>query len=207
MRLCSNRPEGFGPHSHLYSHILTSCFLDTVLVPLCTWLYISVLIILAAIVRRRPNDTTTFRARKSAGEVDALGGPKIGRSKTHLVFTILYYLLLLAQTLMCILEIARLSLAHFGIGLLPFTFVTLLGAAILRFTNGMRGKIAGWRWATLGVWVALAVTNGVKIAEEDKEGAGTRKGTKYPEVDEITDVAVMVGVYAALGALEAFLRP
>ena len=108
---------------------------------------------------------------------------------------------------MCILEIARLSLAHFGIGLLPFTFVTLLGAAILRFTNGMRGKIAGWRWATLGVWVALAVTNGVKIAEEDKEGAGTRKGTKYPEVDEITDVAVMVGVYAALGALEAFLRP
>ncbi len=46
----------------------------------------------------------------------------------------------------------------------------------------------------------------VKIAEETKEGTGQRKGSKYPESDEITDVSVMIGVYAALGVLEVVLR-
>lgn len=107
---------------------------------------------------------------------------------------------------MCVLEIARLSLAELGIGLLPFTFVTLLVAGALRFTDGLRGKVRGWRWASVGVWVALAVTNGVKIAEETKEGVGARMGTKYPESDEIIDVAVMAGVYAALALLEMVVR-
>lgn len=57
------------------------------------------------------------------------------------------------------------------------------------------------------MWVALAVTNGVKIAEEVKEGTGARKGSKYPVADEITDVAVMIGVYAALAILEVFVAP
>lgn len=104
---------------------------------------------------------------------------------------------------MCVLEIVRLSLAHLGVGLLPFTFVTLLVAGALRVTRGLKGRmVGGWRWATVGVWIALAVANGVKVAEEVKEGAGTRKGSKYPEADEITDVAVMVGVYAVLMVLE-----
>ena len=48
----------------------------------------------------------------------------------------------------------------------------------------------------------LAITNGVKIAEEVKEGTNAREGSKYPEADEITDVAVMVGLYATLVVLE-----
>ena len=103
---------------------------------------------------------------------------------------------------MCVLEIARLSLATLGIGLLPFTFVTIILAGALHLTSGLRGRIVGWRWTNVGVWVALTVCNGVKIAEEVKEGIDTRKGTKYPESDEIIDVAVMVGVYVALGVLE-----
>lgn len=127
-------------------------------------------------------------------------------AKIHKAFSVLYYLLVLAQTLMCILEIVRLSLAHLGIGLLPFTFVTLITASAVRFTKGLGGRIFGWRYLNLAVWIALAVTNGVKVAEETKEGVNMRKGSKYPVADEVTDVSVMIGVYAVLAILEASLR-
>lgn len=54
----------------------------------------------------------------------------------------------------------------------------------------------------LALWVSLLAVNAVKIAEETKEGVGTRVGTKYPMSDEVIDVGVMVGVYAVLGGLE-----
>ena len=46
---------------------------------------------------------------------------------------------------------------------------------------------------------------GVKVAEERKEGTGARMGSKYPVSDEITDVSVMIGVYAVLALLEVSL--
>lgn len=106
---------------------------------------------------------------------------------------------------MCILEIVRLSLTHLGIGLLPFTLVALITAAAVQFTKGLQGRVYGWSYLNLALWVSLAVTNGVKIAEETKEGTGARKGSKYPVADEITDVAVMIGVYAVLAFLEVAL--
>ena len=106
---------------------------------------------------------------------------------------------------MCILEIVRLSLAHLGVGLLPFTFVALIAAAAVRFTKGLGGGVFGWTYLNLALWIALAVTNGVKIAEETKEGTGARKDSKYPVSDEITDVSVMIGVYAVLVVLEVAL--
>ena len=103
---------------------------------------------------------------------------------------------------MCVLEIVRLSLAHLGIGLLPFTFVTFITAGVLHLARSFGSRVYGWRWVNLAVWICLAVTNGVKVAEEVKEGTGQRKGSKYPEADEITDVSVMIGVYVALAVLE-----
>ena len=123
----------------------------------------------------------------------------------HTTLLVLYYLLLLAQILMCTLEIVRLALAHLGIDLLPFTYVTLFAAFIMRLTKGLGGRMRGWRWANIAVFVALAVVNGVKVAEEVKEGVNTRKGTKYPESDEIIDVSVMIGVYTVLIILELVL--
>lgn len=79
-------------------------------------------------------------------------------------------------------------------------------AAALRSTKGMRGRIYGWRYLNLAAWIALAVTNGVKVAEETKEGTDARKGSKYPVADEMTDVSVMIGVYAVLALLEGSLR-
>lgn len=139
---------------------------------------------------------------ESTGEV-----PRRRHGKIHLVVSILYYLLLVAQILMCVLEIVRLSLAHLGIGLLPFTFVSIIAAGVLRLTRGLQGRVRGWRWANLALWIVLAIMNGVKIAEEVKEGTDMRKRTKYPIVDELTDVSVMIGVYAVLGFLEICLRP
>ena len=107
---------------------------------------------------------------------------------------------------MCILEIVRLSLASLSIGLLPFTFVALCVAGLLRATLGLRGKVMIWRWLNLGLWIVLAATNSVKIVQEVKEGIDARKGSKYPVVDELTDVSVMVGVYAVLALIEASLK-
>lgn len=210
-----------GPQSHLYSHILTSCFLDTVLVPLCTWLYLLALLLLAVTNSRHLSVATrqAFQdvsaidsgSRKKASGVAVDQSPEGNRefrsNKIQRALFVLYMLLLLAQLLMCVLEIARLSLAHLGIGLLPFTFVTLLVAGALRLSHKFRVRVRGWRWANLAVWIALAVTNSVKIAEEVKEGTGQRKGSKYPESDEVIDVSVMIGVYAALAILEILVEP
>ena len=153
-----------------------------------------------------------FRASKSTEDVEIheleTEGQRLqtGRhAKFHKILSIIYYLLLVAQTLMCILEIVRLSLARLGIGLLPFTFVTLITAAAVHFTNGLGGRVVGWKYLNLAIWVALAVTNGMKVAEETKEGTGARKGSKYPVADEMTDVSVMIGVYAVLVIVEGTL--
>ncbi|KAF6228843.1 hypothetical protein HO133_006954 [Letharia lupina] len=217
--VCTNRPEGFGPLSHLYSHMLTSCFLDTILVPLCTWVYLLALVILAVTGTRlstrasqqssRPSDVSHYPVHKTTEDVEIVrletGGRTRRHAKTRMAFSILFYLLIFAQIVMCILEIVRLSYADRGIGLLPFTFVTLVGAAMVHYTQGLEGMIFGWKYLNLAVWIALAVTNGVKVAEEIKEGTGATKGSKYPVSDEMTDVSVMIGVYGMLAILEGFL--
>ena len=106
---------------------------------------------------------------------------------------------------MIILEIVRLSLTHLCVCLLAFNIFTLLTASAVHFPKGLAGSVYGWSYLNLAAWVALAVTNGVKVAEETKEGTGARKGSKYPVSDEITDVSVMIGVYTLLAILEVTL--
>lgn len=142
--------------------------------------------------------------RRSSPGDDISKLPKM-HGKVHRAFKVLYGLLILAQALMCTLEIVRLSLALLGIGLLPFTYVGLLIAFALRFSQRFRGPIQKWRWASLFLWVSLAVANVVKLSGELKEGINSRKGTKYPMIDQITDIAVMIGVFVVLGVLEVCL--
>jgi len=210
-----------GPLSHLYPNILTSCFLDVILVPLCSWLYLLLLLILF-LTRRSTTSHSHGRAYKEDVALDGTEpynpAPARKRSKAQLGLTILYTLLLIAQLLMCILEITRLALANLGIGLLPFTLVALLIAGSLHLVSSIKtsrrgtssavrgsrlGGRRGWtRFANLFLWVNLIIVNVVKIVEETKEGINTRVGTKYPMSDEVIDVGVMVGVYAVLGILE-----
>lgn len=107
---------------------------------------------------------------------------------------------------MCVLEIVRLSLAQLGIGLLPFTLTSLLMAALLRYLLVFKRQAQRWRWTNLSLWIALAVANSVKLSQEVQEGIDNRKGSKYPVVDEITDVSVMIGVYIVLGIFEICLK-
>ncbi|MCJ1475529.1 hypothetical protein MMC13_004192 [Lambiella insularis] len=224
MTLCSNRPEGFGPLSHLFSDILTPCFLDTILIPLCTWLYLLTVLLLLFLSRRRNIPNVSDRKYKSSATVTAYNEqtyedgyepssvtPLHKHGKGQIALLVLYTLLIIAEVLMCILEMVRLGLASLGIGLLPFTPVAIIVAGTLHLgstlSRGRRilGGKRGWtRWINLALWTALIAVSGVKLAEEVKEGVNSRKGSKYPMADEVTDMGVMVGVYVALAILEMF---
>ena len=195
---------------------MTSCFLDTILVPLCTWLYLLALfafLLLRPVLQTSQEKTQGLdhnyveRAPGSNGATrHSRGKPWKGHSKTYTAALIIYYLLIIAQILMCTLEIVRLSLARLGIGLLPFTFASLIVAGVVRATVGLQGKVGTWRWLNFALWIVLAATNSVKIAQEVKEGSHAREGSKYPVVDQLTDVAVMVGVYTVLAVMELLMK-
>jgi hypothetical protein len=106
---------------------------------------------------------------------------------------------------MTTLEIVRLELIHFGIALLPFAYVGLVGGFALHWTRGLGGRIRGWWGANLLVWVGLMVMSVVKTVGLVKEGINGRKGSKYPVSDQVIDVAVIAGVYAIVALLEAAL--
>lgn len=153
------------------------------------------------------------------------------KRRLYLTGQIVYAFLLLAVAALTALEIARLSKAGLGIGLLPFTFLTLLIAPLLHFSNGVHNKVMGWRWLNVSIFSLLAVAHIVKIAEETRQkdiwdmasddrkvsmaqtqkfvngprGRG-KQGSEYIVVDEITDMAAMVAVYVILAILELLLR-
>ena len=100
------------------------------------------------------------------------------------------------------LEIVRLSLIHFGVGLLPFAYVGLLVGAALHWTNGIGGRVRGWQGVNGVMWVGGIVMSVLKAVGLSKLGISGRKGSKYPVSDQFIDVAVMAGVYAVVALLE-----
>jgi hypothetical protein len=106
---------------------------------------------------------------------------------------------------MQVLEIVRLELLHFGIGLLPFAFVGLILGALLHWSEGVRGWIRGWQTINAVVWIGGVVTSAVPVVGLRKEGINGRKGSKYPISDQVIDVGVMAGVYAMVAILELVL--
>jgi hypothetical protein len=100
------------------------------------------------------------------------------------------------------LEIVRLTLVNFGIGLLPFAYVGLIIGALLHWSEGVRGRVRGWQAVNGVVWDGGVVMSVVKVVGLSNEGIDGRKGSKYPVSDQVIDVAVMAGVYAVIGLLE-----
>jgi len=103
------------------------------------------------------------------------------------------------------LEIVRLELLHFGIGLLPFSYVGLVLGALLHWSEGARGRIRGWQTLNAVVWMGGVAVSAVQVVGLSKEGIHGRKGSKYPISDQVIDVAVMAGVYAVVAILELVL--
>lgn len=180
--------------SHLYGHILTSCFNDVILVPLAVWLYLFLLLLSTLLSLRRSSH------RNGNGMTTSVKT----RSRWQNVHRGFYTLLIILSILMVTLEIVRLALAKLGVGLLPFVYVGLGTALVMRWTAGFRGRLAHWRWCAVVLWLALIAADSVKLAEEAREShAGNkRKGTKYPMSDELIDVGVMVGLYLVLAVVE-----
>jgi hypothetical protein len=116
-----------------------------------------------------------------------------------------YYAFILANILMETLEIVRLELINYGIGLSPFVYVGLLGGAFLHFSNGIWGRVPYWVFANLILlWTGGFVMTIVQVAGLAMEGLD-RKGSKYPLSDQITDVSVIAAVYVVIAALEVVL--
>jgi len=103
------------------------------------------------------------------------------------------------------LEIVRLELIHFGIALLPFSYVGLLIGAALHWSEGLKGRVRGWQGINAVLWVGGMAVSVVKVVGLSNEGINGRKGSKYPVSDQVIDVAVMAGVYVVIMALEAVL--
>jgi hypothetical protein len=110
---------------------------------------------------------------------------------------------------MVTLEIVRLSLIFYGIGLLPFSYVALIIGLTLHATNGLKGMIESrlWRGANTFVWFGLLTMNAIKVGGlVDMENNGIyRTGSKYPMSDQVIDVGVMAGVYLVIAILEVSL--
>jgi len=197
MNLCSNRPEGFGPHSNISSPLPTTCFTDVILLPLPTWLALLFLPILFAlsIHHRKLNfDPSTLHIRHQGT-----------RNCLYIITASVYYILIVCNILMLTLEIVRLELIHFGIGLLPFSYVGLLLGGGLHWSKGVQGRVRGWHAVNLVVWIGGVVMSVIQVVGLSNEGINGRKGSKYPISDQVIDAAVMAGVYAVLGILETVI--
>jgi hypothetical protein len=106
-------------------------------------------------------------------------------------------------------EVVRLCLEYFGVGLLPFSYVGLVFGLVVHTTNGLRGRIQGFVWKALNtlLWIGLMIVNLVKTAalvQMEKRGI-YRMDTKYPMSDWVTDAAVMAGLYLFIAVLEIWL--
>lgn len=103
-----------GPHSTLSNPIPTTCFVDVVLIPLPVWIALLVLPVLVFAPKR---ERKTAYSNYTGDARDA--APR--RSWLRKTAIAIYYILIICNILMQTLEIVRLSLIHYGIGLLPFT--------------------------------------------------------------------------------------
>jgi hypothetical protein len=190
-----------GPTSHLSSPLPTSCFTDTILIPLPIYIYLLALPTLY-LLHHFTHSPTSLPAittlRQTPKKTWALKATKIA-----------YYTFIAVTILMETLEIVRLFMIHYAVGLLPFIYVGLLLGAFTHYTSGFAGRVPYWRYANVIVlWIGGFVVTIVKVAglamEENGKGEAEGRG-KYPMGDQITDVAVMAGVYLIIALLEVML--
>ncbi|KAH8816126.1 hypothetical protein F5884DRAFT_818249 [Xylogone sp. PMI_703] len=196
--LCSNRPEGFGPSSKLSHPLPTSCFVDTILIPLPTWLSLvfALYLLIATFLRLRKHGTSTAGITTShlcQGSYFIAGA------------TTTYYILITSNALMITLEVIRLSVIHIGITLLPFAYAGLILVILLHWSNGLFGRIKGWVKVNFVVLFGGMAVNVVKAVGLVREGIHGRKESKYPVSDQVIDVAIMAGLYAFIALLEVGL--
>lgn len=182
-----------GPKSSISAPLPTTCFTDTILLPLPIFV-LPFIVITTCLLARRAYDPSTLHIRA-----------RPLRTYGMKACTGLYYGFVIANILMEVLELVRLSLIHFGIGLLPLVIVALLVGGLFHVTDGLSRRVWKWQAMNLFLWTGGMVFSIIKTVGLAYEGLGTREGSKYPLIDQVTDTGVMAGVYAVLIVLESVL--
>ncbi|KAG9034033.1 hypothetical protein FRB95_013904 [Tulasnella sp. JGI-2019a] len=181
--------------SHLHPHHLTSCFSDVILVPLATWIFL-VLFVIALFT-----DRAKYKSLQHTSSTPS--NPPPPSTRPARIYTALYSFLIFAAIAMTALEIARLLAANLAIGLLPFTFIGIIFATAIHFSQGVHGRIPFWPILNIAYWLLIIIFLAVKISEELEQGTHARENSMYKESDQIIDVGTMIGVYAVLAILDA----
>lgn len=127
------------------------------------------------------------------------------RCKAQIACVSLYYIFLVANILLAILEMARLSTIKFGVALLPIVVIGIFFAGVLHLSDGFNGLVPGYKHVLVFFWVANMIMAIVKTAGLAKEGAHGRSQSMYPVEDQLTDTGVMAGLYLLLAGLEVAL--
>ncbi|KAI9698109.1 MAG: hypothetical protein M1820_007617 [Bogoriella megaspora] len=209
--LCKNRPEGSSVASSIHPGLPTTCFLDVIITPLATWLFMALLLgLLPIYLISRRKTAPLLRQPPKDLDTDSMPAPRAQPASkkqkiAKRVFNFAYYALIVCLIGMVALEIARLSVAELGVGLLPFTLVGILLALGMRLC--WKARVA--RFANAAYWIMLVIVMSIKLAAEVKEGNSSFVRLKddgvqgkYPTSDEVIDVATMIGVEVVLAALE-----
>ncbi|KZO97327.1 hypothetical protein CALVIDRAFT_597638 [Calocera viscosa TUFC12733] len=172
MTLCSNRVPLAGSPS--------TCTIDTVLIPLPTWLLLAAL----------PLVFILLRSRRS---------PPLIRTSLQKTIWVIYLVLLVADIAMSVLEMARLGVAKLGLGLLPFNTIGLIIVIVM---VGCRGKVS-WMLFPLGFfWLLLVAFEAVKVSRLSLLPSKTP--TQYPGSDQVLDNAVMLALATIFSVLDTY---
>ncbi|KAK8044930.1 hypothetical protein PG993_004954 [Apiospora rasikravindrae] len=246
-RLCTNRPEGFGPMSNLTPHLPTQCFFDSVLVPMPTFIFLFSLLAMVVVSwwrRRRSGDVNNYLyPRQSSHYPFPLNNDGAGRGSRNsnannprryptatqwtlatvlkrLLPSLGYYGAVVVILLMQSVEIAQLERASLGVGLLPFVYAGAVGAAALRFAEGMwsgaRGRFSSFLsealspfWvASIFLWTASAAVTATKTIALvtglglDRDGPLSREDTPYPVKHQFVDLVILTAFYVLAAAGE-----
>jgi len=171
--LCSNRVALAGAPS--------TCTLDTVLVPLPSFVFFVALAANAILSASKP-----------------CSKPVKWLHITHLV-------LLAAQIAMTVLELIRLQLQHLGLGLLPANTVGLIVAFVVLWRARVPGRTRVLLLIFAAYWFLLAVFEAIKVArlhQLERLDPTTSKTSNYPNSDWFLDNAVMLGIYVVFFCAE-----
>jgi hypothetical protein len=117
----------------------------------------------------------------------------------------IYYFFIVVIILMESVEIAGLARIEFGIGLLPFVYAGCIGCATHQATKGLWGKMKSWEVINVVFWVmslAITVAKMVALGKLSNDEMYRRDEGSYAISHQITDIAVLIGFYAALFGLE-----
>ncbi|GKT86269.1 hypothetical protein CT0861_07330 [Colletotrichum tofieldiae] len=187
-RLCGMRPEGLTVHSR-FSPLPSTCFFDTIIIPLPAWIRIVITFAL-------------FHFVVPVLIVDKIKRYAVKKEWQRHAQLSVYYFSILVVFLMEILEIARLAQLRFAIGLIPFVFAGCGLCAVMQATRGAKGRVRNWQPANVIFWIMSVAVTIIKILTIQRSSMRSpefrRVGSDYPTTHQVQDLAVIAGFYFLL---------